>query len=182
MFEEGRVEAAHAAEAAGQRDLGHRQVGVGQQLFGGEQFAREQVLQGRDAQPLLEHAAQMPVAHAQARGQPFAHVAVGVQPVLRIVEPECGLLREDGGSVFPRPVAVQRCQLGPTAQAGAEPGVLGLGGMLEKAAVLAPRRGHATHRPAVDAGGGDGGEELAVETRVVRAQRAVASVLVDAVG
>jgi len=181
VVEKGGVEAPHAGKAAGERDLGDGQIGVGEQLFGREQLSREQVLQRRDAEPVFKHAAQVAVAHAQARGQAFAHVAFCIAPVLRVVEPERGLLQQDGGGVFSGPVAVHGCQLGAAAQAGPKPRVFRLRRVLEEAAVLAPRCAHAADRAAVDAGGRDGREELPVKARVVRAQRAVAGVVVDAV-
>ena len=46
VFDKGGVEAALAAKAAGQRHLGDGQLRVGQQLFGREQLAGEQVLKG----------------------------------------------------------------------------------------------------------------------------------------
>ena len=52
------------------------------------------------------------------------------------------------------------------------------GRVVEEAAVGAPWRAHRADRAAVNAGGGDAGEEAAVEARVACAQREVAGVVV----
>ena len=67
-FERG-VEPAHAAKAAGLRHLGDGQGRVGEQLFGSQQFAGLQVLQGRDTQARLKKAAQVPVTHTEPRSE-----------------------------------------------------------------------------------------------------------------
>ena len=60
-----RVESAHTGKAAGQCDLGDGQVGVSQQLLGGEQPACLQVLQWRHAELRLKNPPQVAVAHAE---------------------------------------------------------------------------------------------------------------------
>ena len=67
-------------------------------------------------------------------------------------------------------------QLRPAAQARPEARALGLGGVAEEAAVLAPGHAHLAHRPAIDTGGGDADEEAAVEACVARLQGEVAGV------
>ena len=169
------METAQAAEAGRLRHFGYRQGGVGEQLLGAQQPPGLQHLQGRYAEMLGEHAAQVPGAHPQPGRQPFhrwRRVSVA-EPVRRVVQPARGLLGQDGGGVFGRPVALQRSEFGPASQAGAKARLFGLRGVIEKAAVLALGRAHPAHRPAVDAGGGDAHEQPTVKARVVRAQGAV---------
>ena len=59
------VEPAQAREAAGERDLGHGQRGLGQQLLGQEQPARQQQLDRRHAELLLDDAADLPRAELE---------------------------------------------------------------------------------------------------------------------
>ena len=62
------------------------------------------------------------------------------------------VLRQHGAGVLDRPAQRLWRQLGPAAQTGPEAGAFRLGGQREEAAVLAPRRAHAAHRPAVASG------------------------------
>ena len=172
---EGGVEAAQAGKAAHQRDLRDRQIGVGQQLLGREQAARLQVLQGRHTELRLEDAPQVAVAHAQARRQPRHAGRLGAG-AFRVVQPLRGLARQHRAGVLRGPDQRLWRQFGPAAQAGPEAGGFGLRRVAEETAVLAPRRAHLADRAAVDAGGGDAGEEAPVEARVVRRQRAVAGI------
>ena len=175
---QGGVEAAQAGKAGGQRHLRDGQARVGQQLLGGQQAARLQPGQGRHAQFRLEHAAQVPVAHAQARRQP-RHAGRGITPGIGRIQQARGVPRQQGRGVLRRPGLRLRRQLGPAAQAGAKAGAFGLRRVGEEAAVLAPRRLHAAHGAAVDAGGGDTDEERAVEACVVRHHGAVAGVGIE---
>ena len=169
MVPKGGVETAQAGEAAGQGDLADGQRRVGEHLLGCQQFAREQVLQRRDAQAVFKNTAQMAVAHAQTRGEPRHRGAAfdGPGPVLRVVQPLRGLLHEDVARVLGGPVPLQRCEFRTATQAGPEARLFGLGRVLEEAAVLAPRRAHAADRPAIDASGGDRGKEPAIKPGVV---------------
>ena len=54
------VKAAQARKTAGKSHIGHRQLGFGEELFGPEQTAREQQLDRRHAQLLLDDAADLP--------------------------------------------------------------------------------------------------------------------------
>ena len=101
---------------------------------------------------------------------------------MRVVQQAHGLARQNGTGVFGGPVAVQWRQLGAAAQARPEPRLLGLRRMVEKTAVFTPRRAHAAHRAAVNAGGCDADEKAAVKARIVRAQRAVAGIVVEGGG
>ncbi len=95
MRKKGRVEAPHAGEAAAEGDQRHGQVGVGQQLFGGQQAPGLQVLQRRDAEMRFEDAPQMPVADAHAGRQRFHRRGV-VGPGFGLVQQPGGLVGEDG--------------------------------------------------------------------------------------
>ncbi len=150
VLRKGGIEPPHTAEAAGQRDLGDGQIGIGEQLLGRQQPARLQVLQRRDAQGRLEHAAQVPVAHAQAgrqalHGRRAAGARSGRVPgAFRIQEPQC-LAHQDAARVLHGPGRHARCKLGSAAQAGPEAGILRLGGQREKSgssrgAACGPRR------------------------------------------
>ena len=167
----GVVEAPHAAKTAGQRHLRRAQGGVGQQMLGGQQALGLQVLQRRNAQARLEDAPQVPVAHTQALCQ-LSHRrralgAAGNQPQR--------MLQQQGGGILRGPGQLARSHLGPAAQAGAKPGLLGLRRQIEKAAVLRPRRAHGADRAAVDAGGRDPCKELPVKACIAGAQRQVAA-------
>jgi hypothetical protein len=176
VLDKGGVEAAHAGEAADQRHLRDRQVGVGQQLLGGVQPVRLQILHGRDAELRLEDAPHVAVAHAQPGGELLDRGRF-FGPDFGLVEQARGLVRQDVGGVLDGPHHRMRRQFGPAAQAGAEAGVLGLRRMVEETAVLALGCFHAADRPAVDAGRGHAGEKAAVETRVPRLQGEVAVVV-----
>ena len=102
---EGGVEAAQAAEAAGQRHLRHRQRGVGQQLLGQQQALRGQVVERRHAVRGLEDAPQVAVGDAQARGE-----GGQVRVVARRARPVRSAARR---------VLGQRCATNPSATAPA---------------------------------------------------------------
>ena len=88
-----------------------------------------------------------------------------------------GLADQDAGGILHRPGQRLRRHLGPAAQAGAKTRALGLGRQREEAAVFPPGRAHGADRAAIDAGGGDAGEELPVKARVPRLQGEVAAVV-----
>jgi len=67
--QKGFVEAAHAAEAAGQRDVGHRQGGLADELLGQHDAACLCDGDGRGAQVLTKEASQVPVTQAEALRQ-----------------------------------------------------------------------------------------------------------------
>jgi hypothetical protein len=175
------VEPAHAGKPAGDGDLVHRQVGIGQQLLGRQQPARLQVLDRRHAELGLEDAAQVALADADARGQARHRRIIG-QPGVRIVHQPRRLLRQDRRRILDRPPRRARRQFRAAAQARPETGRLGQRRMGEETAVLAPWRAHAAYRPAVDAGGRHAGEEAAVETCVTGLEGAVACVRIDGCG
>ena len=72
-----------------------------------------------------------------------------------------------------------RGKLRPAPQAGTKALDLGRGGAAKKATVLAPRQAHGTNRPAIDARGAHADEEPAVETGIVRRERAIAAVGIE---
>ncbi len=165
LFGEHRVEPAQALEAAGERDLGDGQVGVGQQLLGLQQPLRGQVVDGTDAMAVREHAPQVPLRDAQPGGQ-FGH-AHGRAHAHGVIDHARGMLRQHMRRIHQ---AQARCELRAAAQAGPEPGLLGAGGIGVEAAVLAPRRAHPADGAAVDVRRRDADEEAAVEARVVRGE------------
>ena len=63
------VEAAQAREAARHRHVEHRQRGVGEQALGEQQALRLRVVDGRDAELLLEDAAQVAVGDVERGGE-----------------------------------------------------------------------------------------------------------------
>jgi hypothetical protein len=65
---EGLVEAPHAAEPGGQRDLRHRQAGVVDQLLGEQHAPGLRHGDGRGAEMLVEQAPQLPLADAEPLG------------------------------------------------------------------------------------------------------------------
>ena len=66
-----RIESADALEPARERDLDDRQIRLGEQLFGQEQALGLGQLDRRNAELLLDDAAQLPRADAQFVGQSF---------------------------------------------------------------------------------------------------------------
>ena len=125
-----RVEAAHAGEAAGQRDLGDRQRRVGQQALGEQQPLRLRVFDRRHAELGVENAPQVAAGHADARRE-CLDAAVVEDAVLDQVDRR---LREPCRRVD---AGVARRELGSAAQA--RPVAVDLGGRRarEKAAILA---------------------------------------------
>ena len=162
------VELAHAAEAAGQRHLDHRQLGGVEQRAGEVGPPRGCHRARRGAQVAREQPAQVALAHAELGGQGAA-----VAGVERAVLDEPQRARHGGRRAVPGRRAGRR--LRPAAPARAKAGRLGRGGAGEEAHVAAQRRAGRTDRPAVDAGGHHRGEEAAVEARVAAAHRLVAA-------
>ena len=66
-----RIESPHAFKAARKRDLDDRQIRLGEQLFRQEQALGLGQLDGRDAELLLDRAAELPRAESQILGQPL---------------------------------------------------------------------------------------------------------------
>ena len=171
------VEPAQAREAAGEGDLGDRQRRFGQQLLGQQQPARQQQLDRRHAQLLLDDAANLPRAELEL-----------VRDLL-----ESRLLVE---RVLPRGAARSAARCAGASSTGALPGASSgrqrrqgrkpacsaSCGVSKKRQLACLRRLRRADRPAVDAGRRDADEEHAVEPRVAGRQRVVepAAVLVHA--
>ena len=163
-----RVEAAHAAKSARERDLRHRQRRVGEQALREQQPLRLRVLDRRDAERAIEDAAQCRLVTPSRCRQRFEAAVVEHAAVDQLD----GRLREALGRVDAR---IAGRQLRPAAQARPVPCDLRRGRAREVAAVSRARRAHAADRPAVDARRRHADEEASVEARVVRRQRAVAA-------
>ena len=128
---------------------------------------RLRVLDGRDAEFLLEHAAQVAIGDAERCGE-IRKARVGEPAVLdqargRLREAAVGVHRRESGG-----------ELGTASQAGPKSLRLGGRGAREIAAILAKRHARGAHRPAIDSRGPHPNEEAPVEAGVVGAQRAVA--------
>ena len=169
---EQRVETAHAAEPGGQRHLGDRQAGVGEQPLGQQQALGLGVGHRRNAELITEGTPQVAVADAQFRRQ-GAEVVVGEAAFVdarrhRPRQPAAGV---DTG--------VAGGQLRAAAQTGAVATRFGGGGAGEKAAIVPPRYARRAHRPAVHPGGHHGDEELPVETGVAGGQRLITDIVID---
>ena len=171
----GRVEAPQARIPAAQRHLGDGQVGVGQQLLGGEQAARLQILQRRHAKLRLENTPHMAVAHPHALAE-FFDRGRRIPPALGLVQHPRRLVRQHGAGILRRPARSLRRQLGPAAQARAKTGAFSLRGVVEETAVRLLGRFDLADRAAVNAGGRDPREKAAVKACVARRQRAVTGV------
>ena len=171
---EGLVEPADAAEARGERDLGHRQPGVVDQLLGEQHATGLGHGDRRGAEMLLEQAAELASADAQALGQ---RVDAGLVAVERALGDERKAARHRVRGAAPG--AEIRRRLRPAAQAGAEASLLRRGGRGKEAAVLELGRACRADRAAVDPGRGDADEQAAVEARVTGLERPVAGLGIE---
>ncbi len=169
---EGFVEAAEAAESGGQRDFGHGHAGFVDELLGEEDAAGLGDRDGRGAEMLVEEAAELALAEAEAGGEGFDGGGRAVEGAVGD-EGECA----GDGIRSAAPGGELGCGLGPAAEAGTEAGFLrgGCGG--EEAAVLRPGGAGGTDGAAIDAGGGDADEDQAVETGVPALECAIADFL-----
>lgn len=154
---EGIVKAAQAGKAAGEGDLGYREMGFGQQLLGEKQAAGLNQLDGRDAELGLNDAANLTGAELELGGDTFQTGIIFDNPLLYPLDDLVG----DAAGVVHR--GVTRGELRSAAEAGAETGFFGRPGIVEKAAVALFGCTGGADGTAVDAGGGDANEEYAVE-------------------
>jgi hypothetical protein len=160
------VEPAQAAEARRQRDVRHRQARLVDQPLREVQPPRLRHGVRRRTHVLHEQPMQVARSDTDARGE-FVH--------RRRVEhaffdqPERAF--DDGGRAEPGRRAGRR--LGTTSQTRAEPGFGRRGSGRVVPDVGAPGARHRAHRPAVDARGCDGDEELSVEPRIAAPARAI---------
>jgi hypothetical protein len=168
------VEAAHAAEARGQRHLGHRQAGVVQQLLGEQHAPRLGDGDGRGAEMVLEQPPELAATDAQPLGQ---YLDIGIAAVERTLGDQGqGAVYRVGGAA---PEGEVGRDLGPAAQAGPEARLLRRSGRGEEAAVLELGRARGADRPAIDAGRGAADEDVAVEASIVALESAVVGPVVE---
>jgi hypothetical protein len=140
--------------------------------LGEEQALRLRIVHGRDAEFLLEDAAQVPVGDAQRRRE-LREARILQTAVLH--QPR-GRLRQAAIRIDHR---IAGRELRPAAKAGTEALGFGGGGAREEAAVAAQRRPGGAHRTAVDPRRAHAHEEAPIEAGVVGAQRAVALVGIE---
>ena len=107
------VEAANAAEAGGERYLGHRQPRLMNKLLGQKNAARLRDGHRRRAEMLAEQTTQLPFAEAKAPGQ-----CIDIGLIQRAVLDQAERARDRVRRAAPR--AEIRRRLRPAAQAGAE--------------------------------------------------------------
>lgn len=122
---------------------------------------------GCNAEMTLEQAAQLSLAEADATGE--LTDSGGVEET-SLDQAQCA---SDGGSGAEPGRGAWRA-LGAATAACAIPCAFGRGRTCEELDVFEAREPHAADRTAVDSGGTDCDEELAVETRIVAGNRAVA--------
>ena len=160
------VEAAQAAEARRERDLGHGQVGLVDQPLREVEAAGLRHGERRGADVGDEQAVQVARADAEPGGE-----RVDRSLVERALVDERERPPHDGRGAEPGRGAGRG--LGPAAQARPEAGVARRrrGGEVAHVRVAGARR--RAHRPAVDAGRGDADEEPPVEAGIARAAGAV---------
>jgi hypothetical protein len=123
---------------------------------------------------LIEEAAELALAHAQAVGEPLDRCAGAV---------ECALCdarhgATDGACGAAPCRRLRRCFRTAT-EAGAEAGLLCRRSAHKKTAMLTHRRARGADGAAVDASRGDGSEEAAIEAGIAGLQRAIADVGIE---
>ena len=166
---EGVIETADAAEARGHGYGQHRQARFVEKLLGEEDAARLRDGQGGCADVLIEEATELAFSHTERGGELLDRGAGAI---------ECTLCNAGHGAAdragSAAPCGRVRRDLRTAAEAGAEAGVLGSGGRGKEAAVVAHGRARGADGAAIDAGGGDTGEEAAIEARIAGLERAIA--------
>ena len=171
------VIAAHAPEPGRERDLGHREPRLVDELLREEDAAGLRHGHGRRAEVLLEETAKLALPHADPLRELLDVRAVTVERALRD-EPERAGHRV-GRATPGREVGPG---LRPAAQARTEARFLRRRGGREEAAVLEPGRAGRADRTAVDAGRSDAYEDAAVEPLIARLERLVANLGVEHFG
>ena len=166
------VEAADAAEAGGEGDLGHRQLGLVDELLGQQHAAGLRDGDRRGAEMLLEQPPQMALADAEPLGESIERRLVERAELDQRQRARHGV----GGAA---PGAEIGRGLGPAAQAGAEAGFLCRGGGRKEGHILFARRARRADRPAIDAGRLHAGEEPAVEARIALRDGAIAGIVIE---
>ena len=127
--EERVVEPPQAREAAGERDLGHRQRRLRQQLLGQQQPARQQQLDRRHAELLPDDAANLPRAELELVGDGLESRLLVELPLLEALHDQL----RNALRVVDRRVPGRQLRAAP--QARAEAGLLGLLRRVEEAAI-----------------------------------------------
>jgi len=157
---EGIVEAAQAVEAGGQGDVRHRQLCFGEQLPGLQQPVGGMQLHRGGTQPGHEQPLQLAWAQAHPCGERAG----------RVILQEAGMEQLQGAAqhILAGGLLGLGGELGPAAQAGAEPGRGGRSGAGVIGDVARFRGWRRADRSAIDAGAVHGGEEHAVKTRIAR--------------
>ncbi len=157
-----RMETTDAAEAGGEGDVGEGERGFVNEAFGELHAEGLRDADGRRAEVFDEEAAEMTSGDAEAVGEGFD--AAGIEgPGFDEAEAAGDGL---GGA---EPGRGAGSGLRAAAEAGTEAGFFGGIGGGEVDDVRFLRRGRGADGPAVDAGGGDGDEDLAVEAGVAGA-------------
>ena len=169
---EQRVEAAHAREAAGARDLRDGQRGIRQQPLGEQEALRLRILDRRHAEFRFEDPPQVPARDSDARREVLD--AAGLEHA--VFDEIDGALREPGDGIHAR---VAGSELRPATQAWPIAFDFRRGSAREEPAILPARQAHRAHRAAIDARRRNADEESAVEARIVRRERAVAGVGIE---
>ena len=169
------VEAPQRGETGGQRDLGHRQLRVGDHLHGALDAPGLGDFDGGGAEVVTEQAGEVAGADAAARRQGF----------YRAVSIQCASVDEFQGA-FDRgfravPGRAEGGAFGAAFQTGAVPGAFGSSGAGEEIDVAGERLAHAADRAAINAGGSDGDEEDAVVRRIAGEPRGVHGVEIETV-
>ena len=167
----GVVALAHAGEARGEGHVSDREVGCLEQDAGRLAALGPGQRQWPRADLGGDEPVQLAGAVAEAVGQALDALTVDDTVADEAHGPSDGV----GPDV---PFGRARRGVGPAAEAGAEPGLLGGRRSGVEAHVLPLGRARRAARAAVDPGGGDGAEELAVEAGVLALRRLVAAVRV----
>ncbi len=166
---EQRVEATHAAEAAGECDLGLAERGFSKQPLGQQQPLRLRQFDRRYAELRLRNPAQMPIADAERCSQ-LSHMRARQRMLL-----DAG----NGGAHQARHCIHGRKTRGsfrPAAKAWPETCALGGCRTGVEAHILPLRRSDRAYGPAVDAGRGHRNIKASVEARVAGPHCAITSV------
>ena len=173
---EGLVEAAHAAEARGQRHLGHRQVRVVDQLLGEQHAPRLRDgdrARRRDAAGTAAASCRPPTPSRSARASTSASL---------VVERAVGDQRQRARSpcwTVPRQKASSGAISGRQRRQGRKPASCAAAAEAKKRQFSNFGRARRADRPAIDAGRGHAHEDAAVEAGVAGLEGAVAGSAVE---
>ena len=169
----GGIEPPHAAEAAGERHLGHRQRRVDDQLPRQRQPPRLGERERADAQLGAHRAAEVAPGDAQPARQRVDGAVVRQRALVDATHGRRDHARQRVDRRRPGG------QLRAAAEAGAEPGLLRLRGGAKEQAAIAPRCPRPADGAAVDPGRLHADEEQPVEARIPGQERPVADVGIE---